>query len=132
MGINKEALKILIIDDEETSLDLLEALLLRMGFKNIKVTGSCEEALRLTDEFQPDLFFIDIMMPEMSGDEFRGVLKENPATRDKPVIFISGIISRREEEEIQGRLASGDLIVAKPFTVDRIARAIAASLQKAS
>ena len=132
MDINKDTLKILIIDDEETSLELLEALLLRMGFKNVNTTDSCEEALRLTQEFQPDLFFIDIMMPEMSGDEFRGALKENPATRDTPVIFISGIISRREEKEIDGRLASGDLIVAKPFTIDRIARAIAASLQKAS
>lgn len=130
MDINKAELRVLIIDDEETSLELLEALLLRMGFKNIKTAASCEDALLLTREFKPDLFFIDIMMPEMSGDEFRAALKENPATRDTPVIFISGIISRREEEDIHGRLASGDAIVAKPFTIDRIARAIAASLQK--
>ena len=128
MAIDKEKFKILIVDDNETDLEVLEDILMRMGFENIVTATSGPEAIRLTEEQTPDLFFIDIMMPDMSGDEFRGLLKENPATRNTPVIYISGIISRDEEKALNGHLPSGDLIVAKPFTKGKIARAILESL----
>jgi two-component system response regulator CssR len=123
-------LKILIVDDDENVLDMLEAILMRMGFHKILKSRSCEEAGRLTKEDPPDLFFIDIMLPGMPGDEFRGLLKENSATQDTPVIFISGIISKEEEKDIGGRLAGGDVILAKPFSIERIAEAITESLKK--
>jgi len=128
MVIDKENFKILIVDDDEIDLELLEDVLMRMGFEKIITAKSGSEAIRLTEEHSPDLFFIDIMMPEMSGDEFRGMLKENPATRNTPIIYISGIISQEEEKAIHGRLPSGDLIVAKPFSRGKIARAILQSL----
>ena len=131
MEYDKETLKILIVDDEEIDLDLLEAILLKLGFENIIKSKSGKEAIKLVDEHQPDLFFIDVMMPGMTGGDFRGLLKDNPATKDSPVIFISGIISKDEEKELGGRLASGDLIIAKPFSKDRIAEAIDAALGKA-
>ena len=129
MIYNKENLKILIIDDNEIDLELLEVMLMRLGFQKIIKSKSAEEAIQLIKEYPPDLFFIDIMMPGMAGDEFRGLLKENSATKDIPVIFISGIISKKEEKDIEGRLKSGDIIVAKPFSKERITEAIAESLK---
>ena len=128
MVINKENFKILVVDDNETDLELLEDILMRLGFQNIIKSKNGPEAIRLAEEHSPDLFFIDIMMPDMSGDEFRGLLKERPATRNTPVIYISGIISKEEQKAISGRLPSGDLIVAKPFSRGIIARAILESL----
>ena len=130
MVYNKENLKILIVDDNEIDLELLEAILMRIGFQKIIKSKSGEEAIRLVEEYPPDLFFIDIMMPGMAGDEFRGLLKENSATKDIPVIFMSGIISKEEEKAIGGRLSSGDIIVAKPFSKERITKAIAESFKK--
>ena len=127
---DKEDAKILIIDDNETELDLLEAILMRLGFQKIEKAVCAEEAIGLTKAQPPDLFFIDIIMPGMTGGEFREVLKENAATKDIPVIFISGIISKQEERVMRGRLKSGDIIVAKPFSQERIAQAIAESLKK--
>ncbi len=124
MSINKETFKILIVDDNEIDLDLLEDALISLGFQNIVKAESGEEALRLSEEEPPDLFFIDIMMPEMSGDELRAHLKERPDTRNTPVVYLSGIISKEEEKSLQGRLPSGDLIVAKPQSRGKIARAI--------
>jgi CheY-like chemotaxis protein len=128
MEINKKTFKILIVDDNEIDLDLLEDILLRLGFENIIKSKRGPEAIRLAEEHSPDLFFIDIMMPEMSGDEFRGLLKERPATRNTPVIYISGIISKEEEKAISGRFPSGDLIVAKPFSKSKIAQVVLDSL----
>ena len=131
MEYNKETLKILIVDDNEIDLELLEAILMRLGFKNIIKSKSGDEALPLAEKHQPDLFLIDIMMPGMTGGDFRARLKENSRTMDIPVIFISGIISKEEEKEFGGRLASGDFIVAKPFSKDRIAEALDTALGKA-
>ena len=132
MVYNKKNLKILIIDDEENVLKLLEAMLMKMGFEKIIKSKSSEEAIRLTKENPPDLFFIDIMMPGMAGNELRELLKEKSATKDIPVIFISGIISKDEEKVMGGKLVSGDLIVAKPFSIERIAEAITESFKNIS
>lgn len=131
MQYSKVTLKIQIIDDNEIDLDLLEAILRKMGFQNIVKSKTGEEAIRSAKKYEPDLFFIDIMLPGMSGGEFRELLKENPATANSPVIFISGIISKAEEKELGGQLKSGDVIIAKPFSKDRIAEAMVAALKKA-
>ena len=110
---------------------MLEAILTKIGFQKILKSESGKEAIQLAEEHQPDLFLVDIMMPGMSGGDFRGHLKQNPVTRDTPVIFISGIISKEEEKEYGGRLASGDLIVAKPFSKDGIQQALATVFKKA-
>ncbi len=131
MEFEKESMKILIVDDNEIDLELLEAILMKLGFQNIITSESGKEAIRLAEEHQPDLFFIDINMPGMTGGEFRGLLKQNPATKDIPVIFISGMISKEEEKELGGRFASGDFIIAKPFSGEKIAQVILAILGKA-
>jgi len=130
MEFEKESMKILIVDDNEIDLELLEAILNNLGFQNIVTSESGKEAIQLAEEHRPDLFFIDINMPGMTGGEFRGLLKQNPATQDIPVIFISGMISKDEEKELGGRFASGDFIIAKPFSREKIAQVVLAILGK--
>ena len=130
MENKKKTLKILIVDDSEIDLDILESILMQLGFQNIIKTGSGKEALRLAEKHQPDLVISDIMMPELTGGKFRELLKENPVTRDIPVIYVSAIITKNEEEERGGRLESGDFLIAKPFSISRIAEAIDFALIK--
>ena len=129
MVYNPKDLKILIIDDNEIDLDLLEAILNRLGFQKIIKCKSAENAIALIKEDLPDLFFIDIILPGINGGELRGVLKEFSATKDIPVVFISGIISKEEEKAMKGRLKSGEIIVAKPFSMEKIAEALSESLK---
>jgi CheY-like chemotaxis protein len=131
MEFENESMKILIVDDNEIDLELLGAILMNLGFQKVMKSESGKEAIRLAEEHQPDLFFVDINMPGMTGGEFRGLLKQNPVTKDIPVIFISGMISKEEEKELGGRFASGDFIIAKPFSREKIAQVILAVLGKA-
>jgi len=126
----RKNLKILIVDDNETDLELLEAILVKIGFEQVIPASSGREAFELAKEHHPGLCFVDVMMPEMTGGEFRELLKESPATEDIPVIYISGIISKAEESQLGGQLASGDLIVAKPFSVTSIAEVIVTALKR--
>ncbi|MEW6672846.1 MAG: response regulator [Thermodesulfobacteriota bacterium] len=128
MEYKKDNLKILIVDDSEIDLNILESILMQIGFHSIIKTTSAKEGLRLVSKHKPDLIISDIVMPDLTGGEFREILKENADTENIPVIFVSSIISKIEEERYGGRLASGDLLIAKPYSRERISEIIEIAL----
>ena len=125
-------MKILIVEDDREQMRLLEQLLASLGFQAVLKASNGQEGIRLAEKHQPDLCIADIMMPGMTGGQMREILKENPATRDIPVIFVSGIISKTEVKKIGDRLAGGCIVVAKPFSRNDISQAIKLALTKGS
>ena len=120
----KENITILIVDDNETDLQILADILLHLDCQNIVKSTSAVEALRLAEELRPDLDISDIMMPCMDGGQMRECLKENSGTKGIPTIFLTSAITKKEEKTFGGKLVSGDLLLAKPFSVDEISKAI--------
>ena len=123
-------MKILIADDDPSQLELLEALLNSLGYHNVIKSLDAEEAQRWAQKYRPNVCILDIMMPGMTGGQLREALLQHPATKNIPVIFISGIISKKEAKSIGGCLAGGDTIIAKPFTRNEISQAIKLVLEK--
>ena len=117
-------MKILIVDDSEIDLEILEETLSQIGFQDIITSNSAMEAKVLAEELRPDLIIIDIMMPKMDGAEMKKYLNDNPKTKGIPTIFVSSLITKQEEQNYGGRLASGDVIISKPYSADDISRAI--------
>ena len=78
---------VLVVDDTPENLSLMSALL--RGEYTVRVANGGERALRLASESPPDLILLDVMMPEIDGYEVLRRLKENPATREIPVIFLT-------------------------------------------
>ena len=129
MREDKESIKILIVDDTEIDLDILEDILMGLGFTNVIRTMDGMDAIRLAKKHHPDLIVSDIMMPEMDGGQLRGLLKDDPKTMGIPVVFASSILSKEEGKKHGGRLAGGELLIVKPFEADSIAKAIELSLK---
>jgi putative two-component system response regulator len=102
---------LLIVDDENANLAMLSRIL--CSEYALYAAKSGEAALRLAACKKPDLILLDIVMPDMSGFEVIKILKENPATRHIPVIFITGL--EEIEKEKGFALGAADYIV-KPFT----------------
>ncbi|MFC1671892.1 response regulator, partial [Planctomycetota bacterium] len=75
--------KVLIIDDNEQLLLLLKEYLTELGAEPI-VTSCAAKGIRLAETEQPDLILLDIMMPDMPGDEVAAELKANAKTSDIP------------------------------------------------
>ena len=89
---------ILVVDDSLDNLTLLSSLL--KGTYKIKIANSGSKALTLARaEAKPDLILLDVMMPDMSGYEVCRLLKEDPATRHIPVIFLTSLSSTEEERK---------------------------------
>lgn len=82
--------KILIVDDEEKNIKLIKAILENYDF-SFETAKNGLEALEKTKDFNPDLIFLDIMMPEMDGYEVCRRLKDDPPTKIIPVIMVTAL-----------------------------------------
>ena len=81
MKINPAEYKILVVDDVQSNVLLLKALLGREGF-NIIYAMNGTEALEKVKSESPDLVLLDVMMPDMDGFEVAGRLKVEPSQAD--------------------------------------------------
>jgi len=106
----KEQTTILVVDDTEANIDMILAIL--KSYDVIPATSG-EDALSLLDEEKVDLILLDILMPEMDGFEVCQKLKDNPATKDIPVIFIT---AKEDEDSIEKAYEIGGVdYITKPF-----------------
>ena len=87
---------ILVIDDQNTVLRVMERML--SDEYQVITAGSGEEGLHLAKHKMPDLILLDMVMPEMSGVEVCQHLAGDPLTRKIPVIFVTSMDDRHNEE----------------------------------
>lgn len=121
------AAKIMVIDDSQTIRRTAETLLAREGYTVVTAQDGFEALARIAEE-QPDLIFIDIMMPRLDGYQACALIKANPRFSPTPVIMLSskdGLFDRA-----RGRLAGSDEYLTKPFTRDELVGAVRTHLRK--
>jgi DNA-binding response OmpR family regulator len=107
------AKKILIADDEPNIVISLEFLMQRNGFE-VKTAGDGEAALRVVNEFRPDLILLDIMLPLKSGYEVCQKIRENPELGAMKVVMITA--KGRDIEVAKGLALGADAYITKPFS----------------
>jgi two-component system, OmpR family, KDP operon response regulator KdpE len=121
---NTMAEKILIIDDEESTLQLLTILLELRGYEVI-TAARAEDGLRTAYRTHPDLVLLDIMMPEMDGWTVCHKLRE---LSDVPIIFLSARSEIRDV--VKGLELGADDYVIKPYDNDELIARIRAHLRR--
>ena len=105
--------RILVVDDEEDILELLNFNLTKEGHQVI-CTMTGEEALEITRTKAPDLLVLDLMLPGINGLEVAKFLKNDPETREIPIVMLT---AKGEESDIVAGLELGaDDYVTKPFS----------------
>lgn len=110
--IGKEALRILIVDDVEANRFVLRDIIVDMGYQPV-LTENGVQALKMLQHISPQLIILDIAMPEMDGYEVCRIIKENPETREIPIIFISAF--DEPADIVKGFSLGGADYVTKPF-----------------
>ena len=114
-------LKILLIDDSRTIRRSAETMLTREGCEVITATDGFE-ALALIHRHEPDLIFVDIMMPRLDGYQTCAIIKNNARFRRVPVIMLTskdGLF-----DKARGRIVGSDQYLTKPFTRDELLSAV--------
>jgi signal transduction histidine kinase len=105
---------LLIVDDDTDEIIFLQSVL--SPEYTVYAAKDGETAIKLATKHLPDLIVLDIIMPEMSGYKVLSILKSEEATRNIPVIYVTGLDSH-ENEEIGLSLGAVDYI-SKPFFPD--------------
>lgn len=118
--------RIMIVDDTPQNLRLLENMLSSRGYK-VYALPNGEMALNAVKKNPPDLILLDINMPGMNGYEVCRRLKENPASANIPVIFLSAM--HDIAEKMDGFAAGGVDYITKPFQFEEVSARAAAHLK---
>lgn len=113
--------KILLVDDEEEALHFLGNILKRENY-NVTITPKGKEAIELAKSIKPDLVILDVLMPDMDGADVAFALENDPITKDTPIIFLTGILTK--DEEFSGKKSSRHFTLAKPITKEELLTAV--------
>ena len=112
MKINPAEYKILVVDDVQSNVLLLKALLGRERF-GIVYAMSGTEALEKVKSEHPDLILLDVMMPDMDGFEVAGRLKVEPEYAEIPIIFLTAL--NDSASVVRGFQLGANDFISKPF-----------------
>lgn len=118
-------IKVMVIDDSKTIRRTAETLLKKAGCEVITATDGFEALSKITDQ-NPDVIFIDIMMPRLDGYQTCALIKNNHIYKNTPVILLTskdGLFDRA-----RGRIVGSDQYLTKPFTKDELLGAITTHL----
>jgi twitching motility two-component system response regulator PilG len=114
-------LKVLVIDDSKTIRRTAETLLSKEGCEVYTAVDGFDALSKIADH-QPDIVFVDIMMPRLDGYQTCSLIKHNKVFRSIPVIMLSskdGLFDRA-----RGRIVGSEHYLTKPFTKDELLNAI--------
>ncbi len=116
-----QGIKVMVIDDSNTIRRSAEIFLSQAGCEVILAQDGFEALAKIADH-QPDVVFVDIMMPRLDGYQTCSLIKRNARYRSTPVIMLSskdGLFDRA-----RGRMVGSDEYLTKPFTKDALLKAV--------
>ena len=121
--------KVLVIDDSNTIRRSAEMFLKQAGYEVILAEDGFDALAKISDH-EPQVIFVDIMMPRLDGYQTCALIKQNPQLKSTPVIMLSskdGVFDRA-----RGRLAGSDRYLTKPFTKEGLIEAVNEYIKPAS
>jgi len=113
--MTEELKRILYVEDEEDIQTLVRLSLENLSDYELRVCSSGEEALEQAAHFEPDLFLLDVMMPDMDGPTTLKELRKMPEFQKTPAVFITAKVQVHEVEQYK-ELGVLD-VIEKPFDI---------------
>ncbi len=120
-----EKITIVMIDDEEDFCHFVKLNLEKTGKYKLYTATRGDEGINIVKKLKPDLILLDIVMQDMDGGEVAYNLKNNPETKDIPILFITAILQPAEEDKLKGKLH----FLSKPITPEILIKKIDAILK---
>ena len=118
--------KILVVDDVESNRTIIMEILKNYNLSGITAING-EESILIAKECKPDLIIMDIMMPVMNGIDATKILKNDPITKDIPIIALTASMIKKNDDKIGYKLF--DEIIYKPINKNKFISTIANYLE---
>jgi DNA-binding response OmpR family regulator len=121
--------RVLIAEDEESIITSLE-FLMRQAAHDVRIARDGDEALRLFEEFRPDLVLLDLMLPRRSGLEVCGAIRASASSHSTRVLMLTA--KGGSGEVARGLAAGADDYLVKPFSTRDLVSRVRALLDGAA
>ena len=115
--------RILVVDDEPAVTRMVKLNLERNGDFIVRTENRGSQALAAARDFHPDVILLDVMMPDMGGEEVATQLQEDQALSQTKIIFMTAIVTQEETEETDHNIG-GQVFLAKPAKTEEIIKMI--------
>jgi DNA-binding response OmpR family regulator len=119
--------KIMVVDDDEDFTTLYKEYLRMVGFDAIAETRS-SKAMELAYSEKPDLFVLDLMMPEPNGFQLCRMLRADPSFKRTPIIIVTALTDLDSKMVAMG--AGANDYLTKPFHIDELKSRINSLLER--
>ncbi|RJP70742.1 MAG: response regulator [Candidatus Abyssobacteria bacterium SURF_17] len=118
--------RILVVDSDTVMAELMRSYLGDEKGYEVLIAETGASGIRAALEQLPDLILVDFRLADMSGLEMHDRLRQNPATKEIPVIYVSSFLTLRTIEKATDKGARG--FISKPFTLSEIYTKVATIL----
>jgi CheY-like chemotaxis protein len=113
--------RILVVDDEIALTRMVKMNLESAGDFVVRTVNQGSEAVGAAREFMPDMIFLDVMMPDMSGDEVALELREDPVLAEIPMVFMTAIVTKSETGSTGANIGGNEFLAKPARTADLLA-----------
>jgi CheY-like chemotaxis protein len=126
----KENIKVLVIDDEVDFCYFVQKNLMRDGLFDVLVATNGNDGIELAKNEEPDIILLDLFMPDMPGEDVADALKENTATADIPILFVTALASNDDIVDNEENKIGNNYILPKPIRTKKLIETIMKILSK--
>ena len=117
----------LVVDDDVCVRSMLAELLDEEGYE-VHAASNGFSGLRLAAETRPHVILLDLVLPEVSGQDMLRELRDNPATREAAIVIVSGNVDALLDQQ----KAEADAVVSKPFDISTLMATLHQAVQRAA
>jgi DNA-binding response OmpR family regulator len=123
-------IKVLIIDDEVDFCYFVKKNLMRDGMFDVIIATNGNDGIELAKNEEPDIILLDLFMPDMPGEDVAAALKENAATADIPILYVTALATNDDIVDSEENKIGNNYILPKPVRTKKLIETIMKILNK--
>jgi CheY-like chemotaxis protein len=115
-------IKVLSIDDEADFCYFVQKNLMQDGLFDVIIATNCRHGIELAKDEHPDIILLDLVMPDMPGEDVAAALKEDAATANIPILYITALATDSDVGENEEKIIGNTHILPKPVRTKTLIR----------
>ena len=112
--------KVLVVDDETDFCYFVQKNLMHDGLFDVTIATNGKDGIELAENEQPDIILLDLVMPDMPGEDVAAALKEHPATANIPILYITALATNDDVVDREENKIGNNYILPKPVRTKKL------------
>ncbi|MFA5322260.1 MAG: response regulator [Smithella sp.] len=119
-----DKMRVLAIDDEADFCYFVKKNLMQSGLFDVFIATNGKEGIELAQKEKPDIILLDLFMPDMPGEDVAAALKENDATTNIPILYVTALATNDDIIDNEENKIGNNYILPKPIRTKKLIETI--------